>query len=263
MLLPNAEHLDLTEAIAAYRRDGVGRIGMALSPQGADALAARADDFMQGRVKIDGMFFQHDSETGRYQDLSFAGDFVGPSQNYRKLEKLERDELFRAWIENPLFARIAAAVIPGPVTLLRAVLWTKSATGGMQLDWHQDGGAFWGLDRPPVLQLWTALDDAPVEAGCVEVLPGTHIAGLATPEGGQVPDAMVAARLAQGPALAMPAKRGEVLILHNHVWHHSGTNSTGLPRRAFSICYMDARTRCRRKRSAPRQFMRVFEATNR
>ena len=55
------------------------------------------------------------------------------------------------------------------------------------LPWHQDGGNFWGLDRDPVLQIWTALDDAPLDGGCVEVVAGTHLAGLATPLGGVVP----------------------------------------------------------------------------
>ena len=30
------------------------------------------------------------------------------------------------------------------------------------------------------------------------------------------------------------------------------------PRRAFSVCYMSADTRCTRKKRAPRQFFRVF-----
>ncbi len=60
------------------------------------------------------------------------------------------------------------------------------------LPWHQDGGRFWGLDRDPILQIWTALDDAPVAAGCVEVLPGSHRDGLATPLGGLVPAPLAA-----------------------------------------------------------------------
>jgi phytanoyl-CoA hydroxylase len=49
-----------------------------------------------------------------------------------------------------------------------------------------------------------------------------------------------------------------VLLIHNHLWHRSGRNTTGLPRRAFTVAYMDARTRCVRKKRAARSFMAVF-----
>ena len=137
-----------------------------------EALRARADDIMMGRVVYEGLFFQHDSGTGRYEDLEFGRGWVGPSLSYRKIEKLERDPVFRAWLENPLLERVVRAVVGDDVAIYRATLFNKSAEGGTELPWHQDGGSFWGLDRDPELQIWTALDDAPVEAGCVEVLDG-------------------------------------------------------------------------------------------
>ena len=48
--------------------------------------------FRSGRVVIPGLFFQHDSDTGRYEDLRYGEGYVGPSLDYRKLEKLERAE---------------------------------------------------------------------------------------------------------------------------------------------------------------------------
>jgi ectoine hydroxylase-related dioxygenase (phytanoyl-CoA dioxygenase family) len=106
------------------------------------------------------------------------------------------------------------------------------------------------------LQIWTALDDVPLESGAVEVVDGSHARGLATPLGGVVPDNILAQR--QTDPLALPARAGEAILLHNYLWHRSGINSTGKPRRAFTVCYLDARTRCRRTRRAPRQFVRVF-----
>ena len=37
-------------------------------------------------------------------------------------------------------------------------------------------------------------------------------------------------------------KAGEGVLLHNWMLHSSEVNSTDMPRRAFSVCYMDART---------------------
>lgn len=225
-----------------------------LDERDAARLAARASAIMAGEVTPERWFYQHDSPTGRYEDLAYGAGFVGPSQAYRKVEGLERDPLFRAWIEHPALESLVRSEISGPVALCRAVLWNKAAGGGTELPWHQDGGPFWGLSQQPELQLWTALDDAPVESGCVEVALRTHRGGLATREGGTVPTALSATVT----ATALPARRGDVLLLHNLVWHRSGANRTEAPRRALSVCYMSAQTRCTRKRK-PRQFMRLFE----
>jgi phytanoyl-CoA hydroxylase len=258
MYAAGAGELDLAAAIDHYRIHGYARVGQVFDESTLTALRARADDLMLGRIELPGLFFQHESATGRYEDLPYGEGYVGPSLDYRKIEKLERDELFRAIIECELYERIVRQIIEGEVVLYRAVLFNKPAGGGSPLPWHQDGGRFWGLDRDPILQLWVAIDDAPEDGGCVEVLPDSHSAGLATPLGGVVPREQVEHARAEERALALPARAGEVLLIHNHVWHRSRPTSLGQPRRAFTVCYMTADTRCLRKKRAPREFVRVF-----
>jgi len=250
--------IDLERVLADFARDGYARLGRCLSDAGLAALRSRAEDLMLGRCPDPGLFFQLDTQTGAYADLAFGRGYEGPSLNYRKLEKLEKDDLFLAWLRNSLFQRIAQTWVGEHVVLYRAVLMSKAASGGTVLPWHQDGGLFWGLDREPSLQIWTALDDAPAEAGAVEVLPGSHLAGLATPQGGVVPASHVCAAQAELRCVPLPARAGEVLLLHNHAWHRSLVNRTARPRRAFSVCYMSADTRCTRRKRAPREFFRVF-----
>lgn len=251
--------IDLEPILARYREDGFARVGRVFEEAELAALRARADAIMLGEVTYPGLFFQHDSGTGRYEDLQYKKGYVGPSLHYRKIEKLERDPLFRALIDHPLFERIARAWIPGDVVIYRAVLFNKPARGGTVLPWHQDGGSYWGLDRQPTLQIWTALDDAPAGSGCLEVLPGSHRAGLATPLGGVIPDHVVATRDVDRERVLVPAEAGEVILVHNHLWHGSGVNTTPLPRRGVTVCYMSAETRCLRTKRAPRTFVRVFE----
>ena len=260
MLLPEAANaIDLDALLADFATHGFARLGRVLSDDGIARLGARVDDLMQARVRYDGLFFQRDSATGRYEDLEFAKGWQGPSSDYRKIEKLELDPLFRAWMTNALFERVARRLIDGPIALYRAVLFTKSATGGTALPWHQDGGRFWGVDRAPELQIWTALDDCAVEAGCVEVLDGSHAAGLATAEGGVISDALLRAADAERGALPVPTRAGEALLIHNHLWHRSGVNRTGRRRSAVSFCYMSAATRCLRTKREPRTFVRLFD----
>lgn len=250
----------IDEAVAHYRVHGWARLGRLGDEATMQALRERADAIMLGEVTYEGLFFQHDSKTGRYEDLAYGEGWQGPSLEYRKVEKLEKDPLYWAWITNDVFRRVAERVYgrDNGVTLYRAFLMNKHAGGGSQLPWHQDGGNFWGLDRDPVLQIWTGLDDAPLDGGCLEVVDGSHAAGLATPLGGVVPDDKLAAAGPKMVITKLPAVAGEVILVHNHLWHRSGRTATGRPRRALSVCYMDGRTECRRKKRAPRTFVRVW-----
>jgi len=258
MWVPGCLDLGIDEILLEYDEQGFARLGRVLEPAFATRLAARANELMLGERRIPGLFFQHDSASGRYEDLEFGAGWVGPSLRYRKLEKLERDPLFRDWIENPLFARIARAILGRHISLYRAVLWNKAPRTGMALPWHQDDGAFWGIDRPPQLQIWTALDPAPKGAGCLEFVPGSHRMGLATPLGGTVGAAELKAHEAERRAVAVEVEAGEALLIHNHVWHRSGRNRSARPRRGFGISYLSGQTRCRRRKRAPRVFEPVF-----
>jgi phytanoyl-CoA hydroxylase len=250
----------LARALAHYDEHGFAPLGRLVSDEDLEALRARANAIMLGEVVYPGMFFQHDSPTGRYEDAPIGQGWEGPSLAYRKIEKLELDPLFRRHMEDPTFERVVRARISGDVVLYRAIIMNKSAAGGSNLPWHQDGGTFWGLDRDPELQVWTALDDAPVDGGCLEFVPGTHRGGLATPLGGVVPPNILNRDGdAESRAVAVPARAGDVILIHNYVWHRSGRTTTGVQRRAFSVCYMSADTKCRRKKRAPRQFVRLFE----
>jgi phytanoyl-CoA hydroxylase len=153
--------------------------------------------------------------------------------------------------------RIARALLGDELALYRAMLMNKAASGGTELPWHQDGGLFWGVTPAPILSIWTALDDASGASGAVWLVPGSHLAGLARPMGGNIPAELVARTDADRHAVCVEARAGEALLLHNHVWHRSGRNGTAAPRRALSFCYLPGAARCQRKKHAPRQFPRV------
>ena len=254
----DSEQRDLTTPLAHFAEHGYARLGIVLEAEGAEALAERATALMQGAAPHPGLFYQHDAPSQRYEDLAFNAGWVGPSARYRKIERLELDPLFLRFLENPLFGRIARALLGDHVALYRSVLWNKAPEVGMAVPWHQDDGKFWGLSRAPFLQVWTALDDAPPEAGCLEVVPGSHKRGLASPEGGTVTEERLRAADGEATGTLLPARRGESILVHNHLWHRTGGNRTTAPRRALSISLLDGDTRCTRRRRAPREFLRLF-----
>ena len=250
--------LELAEAIASWRSQGFAVIRDVADTATCAALRDRLTAYIDGTHNDPGLFFQRDAGTGDYADVGFGQGYEGPNVPYRKIEKLERDDRYLAWLSDPLFQRLAALIFPGSVSLYRATAFIKAAKVGSNLPWHQDGGRFWGLDRDPCFQVWTALDDAPLEAGCLQFVPGSHHRGLASPMGGLVP-AEAAVGL-EDLVVSVPARAGDVVLVHNLVWHRSGPNITSFPRRAFSVSYLDGQTKCLRKKRAPRVFPQVFRA---
>lgn len=254
--------LDVASAIEHYREHGYARLDRVFDDEMLQGLRERADDLMLGRVVYPGLFFQLDAASGRYEDAPIGIGWQGPSLQYRKLEKLEKDPRFLAALSHPVFEQVVKAVIPGDVVIYRAILFNKAAVGGSDIPWHQDGGKLWGLSKDPELQIWLGIDDASVDGGCIEVLPGSHRNGLATPLGGVVPPDHVAREKANENKMTLPCKAGECLLIHNEVWHRSGKTLTGQRRLGFSVCYMSAATKCLRKKRTPRDFFKVFRGTS-
>ena len=80
MLTPRARDLDLSRPLAEFAERGYARLGQVLTTEGACRLTTRAAALMQGEVRYPHMFFQHDSPSGRYEDLVFNEGWVGASR---------------------------------------------------------------------------------------------------------------------------------------------------------------------------------------
>jgi ectoine hydroxylase-related dioxygenase (phytanoyl-CoA dioxygenase family) len=118
----------------------------------------------------------------------------------------------------------------------------KPANRGTFLPWHQD--RWTALDRDPQITVWTALDPATRENGCVLVIPGSHRHGLINPTdpSGFLSEAQAAAICSPDSIVPIELEPGEVVLLHNYLLHASEVNRSAQSRRAFSVCYMEAAT---------------------
>ena len=54
------------------------------------------------------------------------------------------------------------------------IFWIKDAGSKSFVSWHQDN-TYWGLSSRSVVTAWFAISDASVAAGCMNVLPGSHL----------------------------------------------------------------------------------------
>jgi ectoine hydroxylase-related dioxygenase (phytanoyl-CoA dioxygenase family) len=94
-----------------------------------------------------------------------------------------------------------------------------------------------------LVTIWTALDDATPENGCLEIVPGSHRLGLLSWFGSTVSDENVARYARPEMVQPLPVPAGHAVLLHNWLLHRSGINPSSSPRRAFTCCYLDGRTR--------------------
>jgi phytanoyl-CoA hydroxylase len=242
-----------------YERDGYLRLGRLLAPEDLAALQRRIDAIMLGEAAIDydSMLMQLDSSTGEYGKMPpQSKGFKGATLNYRKIQDLEMDPLFLEYVQRPIFRAICARVYGDetPIACFRAMFMNKPAGRGTLLPWHQDRWS--ALDRDPLITVWTALDPATVANGCVQVIPGSHRLGVINPSH---PSAFVTEEQAvehapEERAVSLELEAGEVILLHNWLLHRSDVNRTQIPRRAFSVCYMDGRTRAKDGQT----FTRIF-----
>jgi phytanoyl-CoA hydroxylase len=230
-----------------YERDGFLRLGRVLDGADLKALQDEIDAIMLGEANLDysRILMQLDSETGKYEDAGVQSKgHKGATLNYRKIQDLEFDPLFLDFMQRPIFKEICDYIYGGetPIAAFRAMFMNKPARKGTLLPWHQDRWNY--LDRDPQVTVWTALDPASKANGCVQVIPGSHKFGLLNPEhvSGYVSEENIRKYAPDDQIEYLELQAGEAVLLHNWLLHRSDTNATDIPRRAFSVCYMDADT---------------------
>jgi polysaccharide pyruvyl transferase WcaK-like protein/ectoine hydroxylase-related dioxygenase (phytanoyl-CoA dioxygenase family) len=227
-----------------YDLEGYLRLGRVLDDDALNALRQRIDDIMLGKVVHPGLQAQLDTG-GAYEELPDPVEGIPtPSLAYRKIQGLERDPLFRALVQHPLFREICAHEYGAhaAISIFRAMVMNKPASQGTVLPWHQDAGDVWKLDRDPVVTIWVALDAATRANGCMQIVSGTQRLGLLSHFGSTVSDANVARHCPEDAIEYLEVEAGEAILMHNWLLHRSDVNRTSTPRRAFTVCYMDART---------------------
>ncbi|MEZ4859965.1 MAG: phytanoyl-CoA dioxygenase family protein [Caldilineaceae bacterium] len=225
-----------------FQRQGYLRLGRLLDDATLAALQQRIDAIMLGEIPYPTMSFQLDGATGEYRNLPpDTPGHKGATLAYRRITGLEQDPLFLAYIQHPLIRAITQRYIGDGVSIFRAMFMNKPAEHGTVLPWHQDVGVGWGLDRNPIITIWTALDDATVANGCMQIVPGSHKLGVLNP-GHFVTEADQARYTQEADVVDLPVAAGEAVLLHNFLLHRSGINRTAIPRRALSVAYMDAAT---------------------
>jgi ectoine hydroxylase-related dioxygenase (phytanoyl-CoA dioxygenase family) len=139
---------------------------------------------------------------------------------------------------HPLICGPVARVLGPDLVIWNSVLMNK-APGDGEIPWHQDHD-FDYLSPDVGLAVWLAIDDATEANGCLEVIPGSHRALLAsTPRSqpGEFDSRVDFADVAGRDRVRIELRAGEFLLFRNKILHRSAPNPTTRRRLGLAVRY--------------------------
>jgi non-haem Fe2+, alpha-ketoglutarate-dependent halogenase len=165
-----------------------------------------------------------------------------------------KPHLLFTWVDeivhHPAVLDAVEDLIGPDIRLFHLTVWPKNARDPAYVGWHQDA-TYFGLEPALHVTAWVALTDASIEAGCMEVIPGSHKLGqLHHAERQQEANNL----LSRGQTITvpfdrsrtafMPVRAGQFSLHHTHLVHNSRPNQSDDRRIGLGISYIPTEVRC-------------------
>jgi len=113
-----------------------------------------------------------------YDVEKLKSDPTGKTLSLRKIQEVYQAEpVFREMMSQDKLLDIVEDLIGPNIYYHSSKLMCKPGNGGRRKPWHQDF-AYWSTMNPKQVTVWTAVDKATRENGCMQVIPGSHKRGL-------------------------------------------------------------------------------------
>ncbi|WP_394849583.1 phytanoyl-CoA dioxygenase family protein [Pendulispora brunnea] len=257
------------EQVANFERDGFLVVENLVDPESCDVLLRRGMELAAGCDPSTfiaafasygkGKKYETDNAAARYiqesaDKASFFFEpsaFDGPGQLKVSKEQAilkighglhDCDPVFDTFSRQPRFKALVESLGLRKPLLAESMYMFKHPKVGGKIDIHQDG-TFLFTEPSSVIGLWTALEDATVDNGCLWALPGGHKGGLRSryirTEQGDKFDVYDATPFPENEFVPLEAKKGSVVVLHGAVPHMSRANVSPRSRQAYSVHLID------------------------
>jgi non-heme Fe2+,alpha-ketoglutarate-dependent halogenase len=164
-----------------------------------------------------------------------------------------KPHLLFTWVDeivhSPAVLDAVEDVIGPDIRLFHLSVWPKDAGDPAYVSWHQDA-TYFGLEPAVQVTAWVALTDASVEAGCMEVIPGSHKLGqLHHAERDAQHNLLsrgqtVTADFDRSRTAFMPVRAGQFSLHHTYLLHNSRPNLSADRRIGLGISYVPTHVRC-------------------
>lgn len=230
------------EQIAFYRTNGYLAGPRVLDDAQIARLRQRIADILERRVPFP------DHLLGETVEKSQA---KGQLPSFKLVNIFRHDAVFAEVLHHPDIASLAGSLMTGPVRVWEdQMIYKPPYDEKAVLAWHQDY-PYWNQVGPAELgTCWIALDDATIENGCMQVIPGSHRWNLQYTR--EDVDARDPDWLLKHPGIPKDAdltphpcvvKAGHCHFHHCQTVHGSRGNRTGNPRRSYILHLMPGDTR--------------------
>ena len=178
------------------------------------------------------------------EGAAFYLDPARPETCVRLCDPQEHDDWFARFLREGPLARAAIELLGEDVRLFNAQ-WFDKPVGAPATPPHQDN-AYIGIEPPRAVSVWLALADVDEGNGCLRYVRGSHAAGSVAHADGETlgfSRGIDASALGAADEVAVPARRGDLVVHHVLTVHRTDPNASGRPRPALGAVYRAAGTR--------------------
>jgi len=241
-----------SEQLAAWERDGYLVLEGFTSPERCDELKARAEELIAGfdPEDITSVFSTHEQTRTSDEYFLTSGDkvrFFVEEADTRTVNKIghalhDLDPVFDAFSRQAGLAEIAKQIGFDDPRLLQSMYIVKAPHVGGEVTSHTDHTFLW-TEPMSVVGFWFAIEDATLENGCMWALPGGHRLParkrFRRAADGTVFDVLDPEPYPTVGEVALPAKKGTLILLHGLLPHRSNPNTSDRPRDAYTVHVID------------------------
>ena len=236
----SSPHRTLTaEQVDSFWRNGWLAVEDLLSPDDVARIGERADQIARGETGAD-------PERVQAEKLVREGEVKATARELeiRKLYWLAgQDEVLQTHARHPAIVDVIADLLDSDdIKLYADQLFMKPPAIGAAQPWHQDSKSFIDVYPMDLVTAWAAIDDATLDNGCLEFVPGSHLWGVLSNDEMGEHRALIGHDAAFMPQPA-PLRSGSVSFHHSLTWHASRANTSTARRRGYAVHYMRADSR--------------------
>ena len=178
--------------------------------------------------------------------INSEGQFTVPKQ--QSINKIghaqhQLDPVYKAMVEELDFAAVGRELgIKKPRAIQSMHIFKQPSIGG-EVGLHQDS-TFLYTEPKSCIGFWLALEDATIENGCLQGLPGGHKIALKqrfklSENGGTEFEPLDDKPWPDQPLKLLEVPAGTLIILHGQLPHYSAANTSNRSRQAFTLHLVD------------------------
>lgn len=231
------DHL-AAEEVAFFRSNGYLAADGLLTAEEVQSYKDALSDLAQRKTAWDTrVWSQEEPYFAQGGDDARATD---PELRLRKLAYfVQLEPRLEAASRHPRLMQAVHQLIGEGARMIQDMALLKPPFRGSEKPWHQDTAYFDWLPLGGILGAWIALDEANVDNGCMQVIPGSHLDGPAPHF--HVRDCQIAdGRVQVQRAVTIPLQPGGVLLFSGLLHHGTPPNLSAQRRRALQFHYAAA-----------------------